>query len=229
MPDSNATITRTQLLQRAFRRIGIDSPSTNELALAVGVLNDVMKELDSEGRWLNGVSRSPHSLTLANGTASYQGGSGATYIPLYAMEIVRVEFVTGSAPYPELTGLSLEDWLNTSLRGTSGQPLTYHFERKTDSSASLLWFAPTPNASGTAYVWTRRRLYDFDNASDNPDIPQEWNQKLVKRMSYELAPEYGIPLTERQILKAEMDEAMRMGHAANAESATKRPPKGQYF
>jgi hypothetical protein len=231
MSDSNATITRTELLQRAFRRIGIDSPSTNELALAVPVLNDIMRELDPECRFLHAISNTPTSLTLANGTASYSAGSGASNFPLYTMAIERVELRINSPPYVPLAVLSRDDWFNSIYRGTSGQPLQCHLERAAASANSLLWFAPTPDAAYTANVFTRRMLYDFDNASDNPDIPQSWNLKLIKRLAYELAPENGIPLEERQLIKAEVDEAMALGKAAEADSTTKRPVKfrGQYF
>jgi hypothetical protein len=229
--DSNATITRSELIARAFRRIGLDSPSTNELALAVPILNDVMRELDPECRFLHAISNTPSSLTLSNGTDSYLAGSGAAFIPLYTHALERAELVMNSPPYTPLLILSKDDWFNSAFRGTSGQPLQCYLERAANTANSKLWFAPTPNATFTANLYVRRMLYDFDNASDNPDVPASWNLRLVKRLAYELSPDYGVSLMERQLIKAELDESMAMGKAAVAEEPTRRPVRirGQYF
>lgn len=228
MPDSNATITRTQLIERAFRRIGIGSPQTSEVALAIALLNDICKELDTEGRWLWTISNTPSSLTLIAAQASYGAGSGASLIPLYMIGLERLELQVGSVPYLPLTLLSRDDWFRSPLRATSGQPLEAYFDAKASSSNSLLWLAPTPDAAYTANLFYRRRLYDFDNASDNPDFPADWNQRLVKRLAQELAPEYGIPLQERLKIESEVKQAMDAAAASNSEPATKKRAKVEY-
>jgi hypothetical protein len=197
--------------------------------LAVATLNDICRELDTEGRWLWTISNTPSSLTLVTSQASYGAGSGASLIPLYAFDIERVEIVIGSAPYTPLAILSRDDWFNSALRGTSGQPLQAYFDKKASTSDSLLWFAPTPEQAYTAYVFSRRMLYDFDNASDNPDFPAAWNLRLSKRLSQELAPEYGVPAQERALIAAEVQQSMEKAAAASSDDVTNRPVKGQYF
>jgi hypothetical protein len=230
MSDSNAKITRTELIRRAFRRIGIGTPSNNQSAQAAALLNDIVKEIDTEGRWLWAVSNVPSPLTLAASQASYGAGSGAALIPLYLIGLERAELVINTPPYLPLTVLSRDDWYRSIFRGTTGRPLQCYFEKAADSANSKLWFAPTPDAIYSANLFVRRRLYDFDSASGNPDFPQDWALRLAKRLSYELSPEYGLPLEERQTLKMESDEAMTLGKAANAEEPTNRPVrfKGQY-
>lgn len=232
MADSNATITRTELVDRALRRIGVKRPTNTERAQAVALLNDLCKEIDTEGRWLWAIDNSPSSLTLVAAQASYAAGSGASLIPLYGMELERMELVIGSEPYTPLEILTKDGWLSSPLRGTSGQPLEAYFEKKPDSSDSLLWLAPTPETAYTAKCYWRRRLYDFDNASDNPDLPQDNALRLAKRLALELSPEYGIPLQERTLLKAESNEAMDMMRVSNAETATptrRVRVKGQFY
>ncbi len=34
---------------------------------------------------------------------------------------------------------------------------------------------------------------DFDNASDNPDLPQEWFDVLAFNLALNMAPEYDVP------------------------------------
>jgi hypothetical protein len=61
----------------------------------------------------------------------------------------------------------------------------------------------------------QRPFEDFDAAIDEPDFPQEWFDALKYGLATRLAPEYGVPATERQLLTAEMtrikQEALSMG------------------
>lgn len=219
MPDSNATITRNELIARAFRRIGIDSPSTNETALAASLLNDVVREIDAEGRWLWTVSNTPSELTLVASQQAYTVGTGASNIAAYIMALERMEIVQGTSLIPLRVLDKTESITTWEREATTGEPYLVYLERAPLNSSNRILFYPTPDSAYEIQYYYRRRLYDFDAAGDNPDFPQEWNQKLVRRLSYELSPEYGIPLAERQLLLAEAQEAMRMGKAANADKA----------
>lgn len=230
MSDSNATITRTKLIQRAFRRIGIDSPSTNELGLGVELLNDIIKELDEEGRFLHAVSNTPSTLALVSGQASYDVASDG--IPSYMLSLERVEIVRGEGTLEPIRIIDKSESISTYEREgtTGGDPHMVYLERQPNMANQKIWFYPTPSAAVNIQIYFRRPLYDFDNASDNPDVPQSWNQKLVKRLAYELAPEYGVPLAERQLIKAECDEAMKKGWAAQEEkTAEPKPVQATYF
>lgn len=71
MPNSDSTATRQSIIERALRRINIDSPSTDESALGAEVLNDVVAELDPEGRWLWAISNTEETLYTIAGQRSY--------------------------------------------------------------------------------------------------------------------------------------------------------------
>lgn len=230
MPNSDATITRQNLIKRAFRRIGMDSPSTNEQALAVDLLNDIVKEIDAEGRWLWTASNTPTALTLVASQASYATGATATTIATNILRLERVELIRGGMYLPirivDKTE-SISTWERES--GNTGEPLMVYLERLPVLTDNKMWFYPTPNSAYSAQYYYRRRLYDFDNASDNPDFPQDWAQRLVKRLAYELAPEYGVPLAERQLLAAEATQAMAAGKAANSEAVDPTPIQAEYL
>ena len=49
-----------------------------------------------------------------------------------------------------------------------------------------------------------RPFEDFDASTDNPDFPQAWIRPLVWGLTYELAPEAGLQLAERQQLYQEV-------------------------
>ena len=75
-------------------------------------------------------------------------------------------------------------------------------------STATGWVTATAYTNGNIIILTYKRpLFDFDAAVDNPDMPSGWNRYLLYRLAYDLAPEYGIALDERQWLRNEFMEA----------------------
>lgn len=70
--------------------------------------------------------------------------------------------------------------------------------------------------NGTLFVWPANRggpdklilvcqplVDDFDSSSNNPEFPIEWGNAIIWNLAVELAPEYGLSIKERQLLKFE--------------------------
>lgn len=89
----------------------------------------------------------------------------------------------------------------------------------TGASWPLYWqknMTATPSAwaSGTAYTngellfyVYKRPLYDFDQATDNPDVPAGWEQYLIYKLAVDLAPEYQVSAEKMNMLRAALVEA----------------------
>lgn len=230
MSNSDATITRTELIKRAFRRIGIWTPSTNDLINAAALLNDKMKEIDTQGKWLWAIDNTPTLLSIVSGTQSYSVGTAPTGIASYILELARMELIIGTALFPLRIidkDESLKSWERES--SANGQPYLCFLEKKASMADQKIWVYPNPSANFSAQYTYRRRLFDFDNASDNPDMPSDWNQKLVKILAFELAPEYGYPEEKLGALKQMADEALKEGKAANSEERDSIPIPVEYF
>lgn len=228
MPDSNATINRTKLIERSFRRIGVSSPTATEKANAVDLLNDIIKGLDTEGKWLWAISNTPTLLTLTSGNRTYSVGTAPTGIPTYILQLETFDLIQGST-YTPLTIIGKSEAMSTSLREGTGEPSLVYLEKFPSMSAQKIHVFTTPNGTYNAQYTYRRRLYDFDAASDSPDFPQDWAQRLVKILSYELSPEFGIPLTEREILRIEAEGAINKGHASNVDESGQVPVQTVYY
>lgn len=149
-----------------------------------------------------------------------------------AKNVLRMEWaelVTGTSRKP-IAILYHREALTNVLRETSGgQPYCCYLETQPDMEDQRLHLFQTPGGVYRIDYTYRRRLSDFSSASDNPDYPQDWAQRLVKRLSLELAPEYRIPLEERQLMAVEVEDAMHKGKATMGESPTPRPERTQYF
>lgn len=95
------------------------------------------------------------------------------------------------------------DTINKPITGTSWR--VYWSAGGTSGSA---WVTATAYTNGELLRYViKRPLYDFDNAGDNPDMPQGWGRYLVFRLAHDLSPEYSITLEERAWLKNEYMQA----------------------
>lgn len=75
-------------------------------------------------------------------------------------------------------------------------------------SSGSAWVTATAYTNGELIRYViKRPLYDFDNASDNPDMPQGWGRYLSKRLAFDMSASYHLVLDERQMLKAEYMDA----------------------
>jgi len=228
MPNSDATINRLKILKRAFRRIGKFTYSVTEMANAVELLNDIIKDIDSSGRWLWCVSNTPSTLTLVTNQRSYASGTGASNIATNILALERVELVQGGS-YTPLTIIDKTESISTILRENTGQPTHVFLENMPSMTSQKMHFFQTPNSAYSIQYYFRRRLYDFDNASDNPDFPQDWAQRLVKIMSYELSMEYGLPLQDIDYLRSQAEDARNKGLASNGEEPTPTVTETVYY
>lgn len=316
---STATITRLELIKRAYRRCGIDYPTPDRINLGVALLNDILKEIDSEGRWLWAINPTPSAFTTVSGrryygayaeltvqdllytalatggtaiTIAYTGGgvAGAEVVTVVGSAIsvqiqsgvsTATQVAAAIAAFPAAAALVSVSVAGTStahqvtvaaanlvssfalsenilrlewveiVQGTSRRPLRIIYEKEALNNiqrespggqpyfvylelASLqinqrMHFFPTPNSGYLVNYNFQRRLYDFGASTDNPDMPADWNQRLAKRLAAELAPELRLPLDERQLLRAESDEAMHTGKSTQGESTTPVPRLTQFF
>lgn len=65
------------------------------------------------------------------------------------------------------------------------------------------WVSTTAyNCSESIRLTFRRPLFDFDQASDNPDFPLEWPLTILYKLAAKLGDVWGIPLEERQAMLA---------------------------
>lgn len=216
MPDSNAVITRSRIIQRAFRRVGKFNPTTQETALSVELLNMIVKNLDEEGRWLWAINNTPTNLNLVAGTQTYSVGTVPSGIANNILKLENFELVQGANLVP-LQILTKTEAVETALRESNGTPSAVYLETATNMLNQKIWVYTNPTSNDTAQYYYRRRLYDFDNANDNPDFPQDWGLRIIAVLTFELSKEYGgINPTERELMRADAENAINQGIAANA-------------
>lgn len=123
--------------------------------------------------------------------------------------------------------------IRSHLSATDNKPIT---------GANYLLYWEQAGASGSAWAvdtqYTApqllrltfyRPLYDFDTASDTPDLPNSWPRALFYRLCNDLADMYRVPLEERAYLGGKAAGALK---DIKRKSSIKKPTtraKAEYF
>lgn len=115
--------------------------------------------------------------------------------------------------------------INKPITGTS-----YRLYWEPGGTSGSAWVTATDYTNGELIRYViKRPLYDFDNATDNPDMPQGWGRYLMKRLAYDLSPSYHLALDERQLLRAEYMDARSEIFPQSQPDGTQIHNKYQYY
>lgn len=228
MPSSTESMTRNEIVAKALKRLGATNPSNDEIADGVETLNMKLKEIDAKGKWLWAISNTESTITLSSSTQTYTTGVGAGNISASILELETFSLYIGTQ-HERCDIITQHQAQRTYLRDDSGKPIAVYLEKGTTMANNKLWVYPTPNGTYTGKYTFRRRLYDFETASDNPDCPQGWELTLVAVLADELAPDFGVSLEERMFLRNDAELKLKERLAQNASKEILPAQKTCYF
>ena len=105
----------------------------------------------------------------------------------------------------EVTLIGENDYRQQSNKGSSGPPVEAWYNPGLSTGTLHVW--PVDGGANWDKLILIAQYYpdDFDAAGDNPEFPIEWGEPLVYGLADRLAPESGLPLRERVLLKNEAD------------------------
>lgn len=227
---SDFNVTRDELIDLSLSILGESEPSQDDRTLAVKVLNSLIRSLDVSAKWLHAIDGTRSTLTLIGGTREYSTGVGANNIATNILKLEYAAILKGGDADPPLTIFTKDESLSTPLKDdTNSEPVAVYLERNVLLSDNKMQFFPTPNAADTVVYNYRRPLFDFDLATDNPDIPPGFVLALQKLLAVELAPHFGTTLGERQLLIAEGRQQFKEAVDGYADQPSYEPMKAEYF
>jgi hypothetical protein len=199
--DTSWVLTRDDIINAALRKIGAladgQTASSTQLTNANLALNSLLRVLQTDGMPL--WKRTEVPITLVNGTANYTVTN--------AIKIPAVYLLTSGTTtrYP-MVEKSRYDFL--ALPNSSGS-LPVHWSATPTLTDYTINIWPTPDStSATTYSLTvvaQKKFDDFVSATDNPDFPAYWMDAMIYGLAVRLAPEYGLPLMDRQQLLREFE------------------------
>lgn len=184
-----------------------ETPSAEDYSNCSSALNNIVLRFGTLGMPL--WKRIEQSITLLPNVKDY------TINNVLQVTQVVLRDITGGTQY-ELIPKDRYDY-NRLPSSTSGFPVHYTFIPGLENGTLTVW--PTPDSSSattkTLLVTFQKEFDGFFASGDTPDFPAYWTDALIYELSVSIAPEYGVPLQDRAMLKGEakayLDQAQGYG------------------
>lgn len=207
MPTSGTTtwtLNRDQVITAALRKLGVlpsgGSPSGNQTNEANDSLNALVKTLAADGMPLWKIAS--QTFTTVAGTSSYTVGPSQTVNCPKPLKILQA-FATPSGGFDTpLNIYTRYDFNQLPNPSTSGTPVDLYYQPLRTTGTIKLW--PKPSDSTTVITFHYHSPFeDMSGAANEFDFPNEWITPLIYMLAWMMAPEYGIPPTDRKLLQEE--------------------------
>jgi len=208
-------LTRNQLIAAAIRKLArYDKnavPDSVDYTNGAEALNAIIAELQAIGMPL--WARNEYTFSLTANVATYNIGVGQTINTPFPLKISQAILLDTDGSSLEMQIRSIYEYNRYSPNTSSGSPVHLFYQPKINVGEIKVW--PTPDttaaANKTVKIVYQRPFEDFTASGETLDFPKEWHQTIIYKLAVALAPEFSVPLPDRQLL---MQEAMQ--HEATA-------------
>lgn len=211
MTTSGTTIiemSRDSICRAALRKLGVlalgNTPNATELTNAVEALNNLVGEYSTLGMPL--WARLDYTVPMVDSQTSYTIGDGQSVDTPYPLKILQAWTVrsTGGA-IQELWPNAIDVFNRLPTSGASGIPSQYNYQPFINYGVLRVWPAPDATTVSTRdlHISYIAPFEGFVSAANTPYFPQYWNNALIYGLTDLLAPEYGLPLNDRELFKKE--------------------------
>jgi len=217
-------LTRNQFIEAALRKLNVlaagATPTTEDYTNGTFALNALLGEFRALGMPL--WARNEYTMSLTASTSSYTIGTGMTINTPYPIRILQAwRNDTGNSTRIPIDIVPNFNF-NLAPSSSSGFPIQLTYQPKVNTGIIQVW--PTPDtsaASGCTITLVYTRPTEYVSAStDTMDFPEEWYGAIIYNLAVRLAPEWGIPLPDRQMLKKEADEYLQNALSNGTEEAS---------
>lgn len=204
----------TDIIAAALRKIaylvqGI-SVNTNDTTSAMQALNAMIKTFQTTGMPLWKMQETNFPLTATN---LYTIGNGQTINTDAPLKVVQARRVyTDSGVTVPMNIYTHYDFRLLTSQQTVGTPINIWYEPLRTTGNIHIWPIPdaTTIAQQTITIQYQAPFDDMVNPGDSIDFPSYWTEAVIYGLAVRLAPEYGVPLPDRAVLKQEANTYLEM-------------------
>jgi hypothetical protein len=195
IPSPYAVYTHTtsggNIIRRAMRLLGVlatgEEPSAAEMTDCLEALNQMLDQWNSQPLTIPALFR--YDTTLAAGTQTYTIGAGGD-IDIEAPIRLQEEDVflqDGDLELP-IHAYSQEEWAGIPLKGTSGRPQGFYYEKIQPFARINLW--PIPDRGFGLVLYLEVLLTQIFSPQSKFSLPQAYAKAMVFNLAVDLAPEF---------------------------------------
>lgn len=203
-------ITRDQLISSALRKCGAlgetETATSAQLNAGATALNALIKAFSTDGMQLWKLETVVEPFTSFPDTTPVTVGAGVgptivtSKSPLKLLGAYRQ--LIADETKTELGIYTRAEWLNIPTATTEGAPLAVYFQPLKTTGLLSIWPLPdaTWQADGQLLLDFHVAVTETTTGTDVLDFPDHWEQTMIYSLAQRLAPEYGVPIAERQLL-----------------------------
>ena len=191
---------RDDIIKSALRKLGAlakgQTPSTEDYTDATTALNSLIQTLaTTKGMPL--WKRVEIQFTPVLNQTTYSVPTDLKVLQVYLSD-------DASGTLFELTQKALYD-INRMPNSTTGQAVHYYLDSNLNTTDIVLWPKPDQGMvdNKTINAVYQKEFDGFISSTDTPDFPTYWTDALIYNLAVRLAPEFGLPLQDRQMLMQE--------------------------
>mgnify|MGYP006921333050 CR=1 FL=1 len=218
--------TRDQLITDALEKAGglgvNETASANQITRASSTLYSLLKTFNTKGMplWKLKQHQIPMSVFINGYTSMGAIADGAGFETL-----TKPLKIISAQRYDSIAETTIDLHVDTRYEffvipavNIESVP-TQIYARPTKTLLELrLWPRPDTywSTNGFVYIDVQEAVSTLSSSTDMPDFPDEWEEAIIYNLADRLAPNYGLPVQERQMLKKEaeqrLDDALSFGN-----------------
>ncbi|CAB4132812.1 hypothetical protein UFOVP249_41 [uncultured Caudovirales phage] len=200
-------LNRDAVITAALRKLGVlsggGSAETYQITAAAEALNAMIKGFYADGMPVWAIKS--YNFTPVANIPLYQIGVGKTLntdMPLKILQAWRNQSTSVSnIPMNIYTNYNYD---LLPLSNAQGVPINLYYQPLSTYGEINLWPKPQ-DSTYTITIRYQRPFEDMNAATDDFDFPSYWTEAMIYGLASRLAPEYGLPLQDRQAMKAEAE------------------------
>ena len=216
-------IDRNEIIKAALRKLGVlakgQSPDTQDYADAEVALNMLVAQFRTVGMPL--WARKQYSFNPVAGTQTYNIGIGQTLNTVYPLHILQAYRQDSGSTTKSNVQVIPNYNINLYPTSSGGIPIQLSYQPFINYGTITVWPVPDSTAATSTITVIYQAPFEyFDTYTDTMAFPEEWYNAMVYNLASNLAPEWTIPLEDRQHLAKEADNHLKMARDFNYEDGS---------
>jgi hypothetical protein len=204
---SSWKLQRDSIISAALRKLAVlsggASPEAYQITNATEALNAMLKTFETDGMPLWAMKS--YTFTTIVGQSQYVIGDGQALNTAFPLKVVQAwRNVSSNSSNVPMNVYTDYNFNILPLAISSGTPVNLYYQPQNGTGNINLWPKPS-DATTTITVRYQRPFEDMNSATDDLDFPSYWTEAVIYGLAMRLAPEYGVPLQDRQLLEKEAE------------------------
>lgn len=176
---------------------GSGTTLTVDSIVGMNISDNIGIKLDANTIQWTTISALPTSTTITIAASLTSSASSGNNVFVFTnridrpLEITSARFRNAGGYERPIPVKGRDDYMRIPNKDAPGKANQCFYSPKVASASFYIW--PVADDVGDCVrISYLRRIHDFDNSTDTPDLPQEWLEAITYNLSVRIAPSYGI-------------------------------------